>query len=210
MLVQRHYAMKGMGEVRRLVGGHGWALLTTRSLRVAHVPCLLDAEHDGGDESEELVIISHTAKADPVSRDLHSGEEALLVFQGPHGYISPDWYEDGPFVPTWNFMVAHVYGVPEVLEGDEAFSVLERTVDHFEAARARPWRLSGTSLEYARRIASGTVPFRVRASHVEAKAKLSQDKAPEIQERVIAALERPGPYRQPELAAEMRRVLGKG
>jgi transcriptional regulator len=53
------------------------------------------------------------------------------------------------------------------------------------------------------------VPFRIRARRVEAKAKLSQDKAPEIQDRVIAALERPGPYRQPKLAAEMRRVLGR-
>jgi transcriptional regulator len=208
MLVQRHYAMKGMSEVRRLVTAYGWAVLTTQQLRAAHVPCLLDADHDPGGDSEELVILGHTARVDPVSEDLAVGGEVLVVFQGPHGYISPSWYEGEPFVPTWNFTVVHVYGAPELLEGDEGFSVLERTVAHFEAARPEPWRLAGSSLDYARRIASGTVPFRLRASRVEAKAKLSQDKPPEIQERVIAALEQPGPYRQPELAAEMRRVLG--
>lgn len=209
MLVQRYYAMSGMSEVRRLVTAYGWAVLTTSGLRAAHVPCLLDPEHDPGGDSERLVILGHTARIDPASSDLGSGREVLIVFQGPHGYVSPSWYEDGPFVPTWNFMAAHVYGVPELLDGDEGLSVLERTVDHFEAARERPWRLVGDSLDHARRIASGTVPFRLRADRVEAKAKLSQDKAPEIQDRVIAALERPGPYRQPQLAAEMRRVLGK-
>ena len=209
MLVQRHYAM-GMGDVRGLVRGNGWAVLVTDGLRAAHVPCLLDPEHDPGGDDERLVLLSHTARADPASDGLTTGREIMLLFQGPNGYISPAWYEAAPFVPTWNFTAAHVYGVPEILAGAEGFAVLERTVEHFEAARESPWRLEGDSLPYARRIAPGTVPFRLRASRVEAKAKLSQDKAPEIQERVIAALERPGPYRQPGLAAEMRRVLGKG
>jgi transcriptional regulator len=208
MLVQRHYAM-GMGDARTLVRANGWAVLVTDAMRAAHVPCLLDPEHDPGGEDERLVLLSHTARADPASDGLTTGREIMLVFQGPNGYISPAWYEDAPFVPTWNFTAAHVYGVPEILEGEEGFAVLERTVEHFEVARESPWRLEGDSLPYARRIAPGTVPFRLRASRVEAKAKLSQDKAPEIQERVIAALERPGPYRQPDLAAEMRRVLGK-
>lgn len=205
MLVQREYAM-GTDEVRRLVAGNGWAVLVTPGLRAAHVPCLLDPEHDPGGDDEPLIVLAHTARADPVSPELALGREVLLVFQGPNGYISPAWYEAGPYVPTWNFSAVHVHGAPELLEGDEAFAVLERTVEHFEAARDTPWRLAGDALPYARRIAPGTVPFRLRAVRVEAKAKLSQDKPPEVQDRVIAALERPGPYRNPELAAEMRRI----
>jgi transcriptional regulator len=206
MLVQRHYAMSGMAEVRRLVTAYGWAVLVTDSLRAAHVPCLLDPEHDPGGDDDRLVILSHTARADPASADLVAGAEVLLVFQGPNGYISPAWYEAGPYVPTWNFSAVHVHGIPEILDGEDGFAVLERTVDHFEAARESPWRLAGDSLPYARRIAPGTVPFRLRAARVEAKAKLSQDKPREVQDRVIAALERPGPYGNPELAAEMRRL----
>jgi transcriptional regulator len=206
MLVQPVYSIDGMAEVRRLVSAYGWAVLITEGLGAAHVPCLLDPEHDPGGDDERLVILSHTARADPVSADLIAGAEVLLVFQGPNGYISPAWYEAGPYVPTWNFSAVHVHGVPEILDGEDGFAVLERTVDHFEAARESPWRLAGDALPYARRIAPGTVPFRLRAVRVEAKAKLSQDKPPEVQDRVIAALERPGPYRNPELAAEMRRL----
>jgi transcriptional regulator len=101
----------------------------------------------------------------------------------------------------------HVRGIPEVLEGGEAFSVLEHTVEHLEAARDDPWELRGDALAYARRIAHETAPFRVRSAAIQAKAKLSQDKPPRIQDRVIAALQEGGPYRNPQLAAEMRRVL---
>jgi transcriptional regulator len=211
MLVQRYYAIDSMADVRRLIAEHGWSLLVTNGtdgLAVAHVPCLLDADHDPGGDADELVVIGHAARNDPAVARLADGRESMLVFQGPHGYISPAWYEDGPYVPTWNFIVAHVYGVPEVLTGDEAFDVLVRTVDHFESARDEPWRLEGETLRHANRIASGTLPFRLRTTRIDAKAKLSQDKPRAVQERVVVALEADGPYRQDDLAAAMRRTLG--
>jgi transcriptional regulator len=163
--------------------------------------------HDAGGAADQLVIIGHAARADPVVSELRSGHEVLLVFQAPNGYVSPAWYGVSPSLPTWNFTAVHVRGIPEVLEGGEAFSVLERTVEHFEAAQDDPWELRGDALAYARRIAHETVPFRVRSAAVQAKAKLSQDKPRRIQGRVIAALEAGGRYRNPQLAAEMRRVL---
>jgi transcriptional regulator len=210
MLERAEYAMQSMQEVRRLIRNHGWAVLVVGSsgdLRAAHVPCLLDPVHDPGGAGEQLVIIGHTARADPVVTELRSGHQVLLVFQGPNGYVSPGWYGESPSPPTWNFTAVHIRGIPEVLEGGEAFSVLERTVEHFEAARDDPWELRGDALAYARRIAHETAPFRVRSAAIQAKAKLSQDKPPRIQDRVIAALEEGGPYRNAQLAAEMRRVL---
>jgi transcriptional regulator len=209
MLVQAEYAMKSMEDVRRLIREHGWAVLVvggSGGLRAAHVPCLLDPVHDAGGAAGQLVVIGHTARADPVVSELLSAQEVLLVFQGPNGYISPAWYGEDPSLPTWNFAAVHVRGIPEVLEGGEAFSVLERTVEHFEAARVDPWELRGDALAYAWRIAHETAPFRVRSAAVQAKAKLSQDKPRRIQDRVIAALEEGGPYRNAQLAAEMRRV----
>jgi transcriptional regulator len=212
MLERAEYAMPSMEDARRLIRDHGWALLVvggSGDLRAAHVPCLLDPVYDGGGAAEELVIVGHTARADPVVSALRSGYAVLLVFQGPNGYISPAWYGEGPSPPTWNFTAVHVRGIPEVLEGGEAFSVLERTVEHFEAARDDPWVLRGDALAYARRLAHETAPFRVRSAAIQAKAKLSQDKPRRIRARVIAALEEGGPYRNAQLAAEMRRVLAR-
>jgi transcriptional regulator len=76
-----------------------------------------------------------------------------------------------------------------------------------EAAQDDPWELGGDARAYARRLAHETVCFRVRSAAIQARAKLSQDKPRRIQDRVIAALEAGGPYRNARLAAEMRRVL---
>lgn len=212
MLVQSRFAIQGMEEVRRVIAANPWALLVSssaRGLAAAHLVCLVDPERDPGGDSEELVLVGHTARADPSSKDLIDGCEVLLIFQGPSGYISSSWYGTDPAISTWNFVAVHVYGAPQVLEGEESFSVLRHTIEHFESARARRWRLGGASLEYARQIAPGTVPFRLHASEVQAKAKLSQDKPAETQDRVIAALERSGPYHEPQLAAEMRHFLGR-
>jgi predicted FMN-binding regulatory protein PaiB len=116
MLERAEYAMQSMEDVRRLIREHGWALLVvggSGGLRAAHVPCLLDPVHDTGGAAEQLVIIGHTAREDPVVSALLSGQQVLLVFQGPNGYISPAWYGEDPSLPTWNFAAVHVRGIPK-------------------------------------------------------------------------------------------------
>ena len=127
-----------------------------------------------------------------------------MIVQGPHGYVSPVWYEETPHVPTWNFVVAHLHGRPEVLDPARTYQVLEETVDHFESPFAHPWRLSKVS-DYAERIASGVTGFRLVADRVQAKAKLSQDESAEVTGRLAEALEKPGgPWTRPALAHAMR------
>jgi transcriptional regulator len=210
LLLQPHYAIERMSAVRRIIATNSFATLVTSAgdgAIASHVPALLDPEHDSGRDAEELVLIAHTARADPVSVELERGAEALLVFMGSHGYISPLWYGERVALPTWNFSTVHVSGIPEVLDGSEAFAVLEQTIEHFESAQKPRWRLTDESLEYAHRLAPLTVPFRLRPRRVLAKAKLSQDKATQIRSSVIDALERPGAYANPGLAREMRRAL---
>ena len=174
-------------------------------LLVTHLPCLLDPVHDGSG-LEDLVLLAHVARADPIARYVAAGDQDIvLVFEGPNGYVSPTWYGEMPHVGTWNFSAVHVYGPAEVLEGDEGFRVLERTQRNFESRFEEPFDFDSV-LGYARKIAKATVPFRVRARRVEAKAKLSQDKPEEVQRRVVGALEREGPYQNLRLAREMRRV----
>jgi transcriptional regulator len=203
MLEQRGYAITDVAEVRALVRDHGWATLVTAAPAgpvVSHLPVLLDP-----DDSQGLAVLGHLARADA---DLHGlgQHEVALVVQGPHGYVSPSFYVSGPYVPTWNFVVAHLYGRPEVLGPDATYEVLDRTVDHFERDRAAPWRLASVAA-YAHRIAGGTVAFRLRPDRVAGKAKLSQDKPAADVLGVVAALERDPTHANAALAAAMRRRL---
>jgi transcriptional regulator len=129
----------------------------------------------------------------------------LVIVQGPHGYISPGWYAEGDFVPTWNHVTAHLYGTPEILSDDENFEILQRLVDHFEAPMPHPLSLDYDQ-EKARRIAKGTVGLRIRVERIDARLKLSQNKSPEVRATIIDALRGVGPYAHPGLADEMQRL----
>jgi transcriptional regulator len=179
---------------RSLVRGHPFATFVAADLRATHMPCLVDDDDDAGG----LTILGHVARADPFADALDG--PLLLVFHGPHGYVSASWYEDET-IPTWNHITLHVRGTPERF--DDPLPVLRRTVDHFEAAVEHPWSLDRMG-ETAREMADQVVAFRLRADAWHLEAKLSQDKPNEERARLLAGLEPPGPYANPALASAMR------
>jgi transcriptional regulator len=199
------FLLTDVGEVRRLVDGHPWATIvstTERGIVASHYPFLLEEPTDA--EPDTLTLVSHVGRPDEVAHEL-GRHEVLVIVQGPHGYVSPAWYPPGQFVPTWNHVTAHLWGTPEILSDEENFRVLGRLVDHFEQRMPDPVGLDVDEAT-ARRIALGTVGIRIRVTRVDARAKLSQTKAPAVVDDVIAGFEAPGPYRHPALAAEMRRA----
>ena len=198
MQIKDAFALPDVETARALVRAHPFATIVTADLRATHMPCLVESEG----EREELVILGHVARADPAARSLDG--PVLLVFQGPHGYVSASWYAEDR-IPTWNHVTLHVRGTPELLP--DALPVLRRTVDHFEAEVERPWSLDRMG-DTAREMADAVVAFRLRADSWHAEAKLSQDKPAEEQARVAAGLEAPGPYGNAPLAAAMRRAPG--
>ena len=193
-------------EVKRLVRENPWATIvsnTATGLVASHYPVLLDTTSDLGD-GDDLAIVTHVGRPDETLHEL--GEhEVLVIIQGPHGYISPGWYAPGDFIPTWNHVTAHLYGVPEILTDDENFRVLGELVDHFEERMPTPGSLD-IDEQTARRIAKGTVGVRIRITRFDARLKLSQNKAPEVVDRIIDELQAGEQYSSPDLAREMRRV----
>jgi transcriptional regulator len=195
MRIKDEFRVEAAAAARALVHAHPFATIVSSELRATHMPCLVDDDADG------LTILGHVACADPVSDSLD--RELLLIFHGPHGYISASWYESET-IPTWNHVTLHVRGTPERFE--DALPVLRRTVDHFEAAVERPWSLDRMG-QTAREMADKVVAFRLRADAWHLEAKLSQDKPDGERARLLAGLERPGPYTNLPLAAAMRSRL---
>ncbi|MFI1093334.1 FMN-binding negative transcriptional regulator [Streptomyces sp. NPDC020917] len=208
MLEQPIYALTDPVRLRELVASHGWATLVSATGRggpvVSHLPVIPDPEGD----ADDLTILGHLARADAELHEL-GDHDVVVIVEGPNGYMSPSTYRAGPYVPTWNFVVAHLHGRPDVLDAERTYRVLERTVEQFEAGRPEPWRL-GTVEDYAREIAPYTTGFRLRPARVAGKHKLSQDKPYEVATRAADALDGDGPHGNRALAAAMRRVLVPG
>ncbi|WP_345764386.1 FMN-binding negative transcriptional regulator [Diaminobutyricibacter sp. McL0608] len=191
-------------EIARVIRENPWATIvsnTSDGLVASHYPVLID------DSREELSLVTHVGRPDEQLHELGQ-HEVLFIIQGPHGYISPGWYDPKPAVPTWNFITVHLGGVPEILSDEENLDVLASLVDHFEDRMPEPRRMHGTpeNSEYAARISSGTVGLRLTPTRIVAKSKMSQNRPPETVDRIITELEGDGPYSSEGLAAEMRRV----
>lgn len=192
------YLMTDPDEVKRLIRLHPWATFvspTSDGLVASHYPVLLD------EDSTEITIISHFGRPDELLHELGQ-HEVLVIIQGPHDYISPSWYAPGDLVPTWNHLTAHLYGTPQILSDDENYQMLTRLTDHFEQHQPDGRHL-GEDEAGTRRIAKGTVGLRMRVDRFEARAKLSQNKQPDVARNIVDHLE----PRNPELAGEMRRSL---
>ncbi|WP_374312651.1 FMN-binding negative transcriptional regulator [Microbacterium sp.] len=200
------FAMTDVAELRRLIDANPWMTLvsaTDDGLVASHYAVLLDQDRD------DLTIVGHVGKPDDLIHGI--GErELLVVVQGPHGYISPGWYGDGPNVPTWNFVSAHLTGVPEILTPEENLAVLDRLVARFEGGMPHPrllWERPNDP-DYVTRLERGTVGFRLTPTRVVAKRKLSQNRPDEVVETIIAELGAGGGrYADPRLAGEMQRAL---
>ena len=195
------YLLTDPDEVKRLIRENPWATIvshTSAGLVASHYPVLLEEQEEG------ISIVSHVGRPDEQTHELGQ-HEVLVIIQGPHGYISPGWYDEGDIVPTWNHVTAHLYGTPELLGDEENFAVLTRLVEVFEDRMPDPVHLA-VDEEAARRIARGTVGLRLRVDRFDARLKLSQNKRPEVVDRIIAELQAGEQYANHALAREMRRV----
>ena len=192
------YLMEDPAEVKRLIRKNAWATFVSPAstgLVASHYPVILDE----GDE-DGITIISHFGRPDEVAHQL--GEhEILVIIQGPHDYISPSWYAPGDIIPTWNHVTAHLYGIPELLSDDENYAMLSKLTDHFEQHFPGGRSLSEDE-DGTRRVAKGTVGLRMRVTRFDARAKLSQNKQPDVVDTITGHLA----TSNPGLAEEMERV----
>jgi transcriptional regulator len=181
-VVQMHGLMR-QGNFAIMVTQHDGAPLAS------HLPFLLDEQR-----GKYGTLLAHLARPNPQWRDLAAGQEALVIFQGPHAYISPSWYGVAPSVPTWNYAAVHAYGVARIVEdADELRSMLGALVDQHESAFERPW-LMDLPEDYMGRMLRGVVGVEIAITRLEGKLKMSQNRDADDRRRVVAALEAGGDH----------------
>jgi transcriptional regulator len=161
-----------------------FAILVTTAEGVpfaTHLPLLVD------ESGERIVVQGHMARANAHWKSMRESEESLVIFHGPHAYISPSLYEIQESVPTWNYAAVHVYGQPTLFSDEEFLkATLHRMITTFESSYMAQWL--ELSQPYRSRMMRHIVGFEIRAKRLEAKFKLSQNRTKGEQARVIQCL----------------------
>ncbi|MDQ2866457.1 MAG: FMN-binding negative transcriptional regulator [Candidatus Eremiobacteraeota bacterium] len=164
---------------------------------VSSLPCAIIAREPA------LVIGAHFARANPHWKAIESAG-ATLLFEGPHGYISPRWYT-APYrdVPTWNYAAVHVTATAKLLDEPETRALLERLTAEFEGNAADGWSMYQAEEDFIAAQLRGIVGVHFIATTVDAKFKLSQNRAPEDRDGATRGLRSSGREADRELAELM-------
>jgi transcriptional regulator len=145
-----------------------------------HLPFLVKKADD------KIILSAHFAKANPQSADI-SGNNVLVIFTGPHAYISTKNYEKEQNVPTWNYLAVHAYGKCTLLDGEEnKAALLKEMVQYYEADYLKQW--DSLTDDYKQKMMKGIVAFEIVVDDLQAKAKLSQNRSEKERENIIDEL----------------------
>lgn len=200
MYIPDLYKNENQSEIEHFLHENGFAILinqTDGKLWGTHTPLFLEKQND------KLILSGHISAENPQAQSLKNNDEVLAIFNGPHTYISPSWY-DHENVPTWNYIAIHVYGNLRLLNYDETVASLKNLVDKYEKKQENPIRVEDLS-EKTMRQARGILAFEIEITDIQAKKKLSQNRDDKNHQSIINHLEKSGDNSDKEIASEMRK-----
>lgn len=172
MYLPAHFDAEDPALAEQLMREHPFASLITNDDDgfpfVTHLPLVLTTNDTG-----EWTLLGHVARANPQWKQLQARPEALVVFLGPHGYVSPTVYPDRQRVPTWNYVAVHCRVRATLLpEADTKDALLKQLIGQHEPPYAQQWRDLGE--DYQRRMLAGIVAFELKVVGWQCKLKLNQ------------------------------------
>jgi transcriptional regulator len=193
--------LEDRAELIEFMRANGFVVLVTGTggtLHASHLPAMVQ-EHE-----RQIRVDMHMARANPQWKEFFDDEEVLVVFPGPHAYVSPRWYEEKERVPTWNYAAVHAYGTPKIID-DKSLKLQSQR--RLIAALDPPWlpRFDALRREYVDKMLDGIVNFEIAVTRIDTRWKLSQNRTRREQELIVSELERSSDSSERALAALTRK-----
>jgi transcriptional regulator len=205
MYLPEAFAVTDAADVEAFMRQHEFVTLVSAaggSVAATHIPVMVSRQGDA------FTISGHVARANAHWQTMDGASEALVIFLGPHAYVSPTWYATAPAVPTWNYVVVHAYGRPRTVTDHAALEQhLRALAQRHEEGRPGPWRIDDLSPDYRARLLSAIVGFEMPVDRLEAKFKLGQNRSAADRQGMLAGLESEDNPSGRALAAFMRSRL---
>jgi len=189
-------------ELVAFMRANSFAVLVTGTggaLHASHLPVrVLEKE-------KEIVLDMHMAKNNPQWQEFFD-DEVMVVFAGPHAYVSPRWYEETKRVPTWNYAAVHAYGIPLLVsEKSKKYESQRRLVAEMDPQ----WLPKFDALEqkYVDMMLEGIVNFEIPVTRLETRWKLSQNRGRREMELIAEQLAKSQDSAERSLAGLTRKHL---
>ncbi|WP_286264473.1 FMN-binding negative transcriptional regulator [Thalassotalea atypica] len=177
MHVPEKWNIEDSKKAIRLIDNFGFATLVTTDLNASPLPLIYDERTNS--------IVGHFARNNSQSK-FASGDKAVAIFNGPHHYISPSWYDKAPAVPTWNYVSVHVHGALTPLSNEQTIASLNALMKKYEPELLQ--RRDIVTPEIQEKLLKGIVGFSLSIDDIQAKAKLGQHRSIDDQQGVLKAL----------------------
>jgi transcriptional regulator len=187
MYIPNQFRIEDEAAILDFIKQNGFAIVVSQSkdgIVASHIPLILHQNQAGA-----YCLIGHLSKANPqwkMFEQLNS-QEVLTIFNGPHTFITADWYEKEN-VSTWNYLAVHVYGTVQIIEGAALYQSLQMLTDKYEPTESRA-RLENLNEKYVQREMRGIVGIEITITKLEGKAKLSQNRNDKDYQHIIEKLE---------------------
>ncbi|MDN4071733.1 FMN-binding negative transcriptional regulator [Fictibacillus terranigra] len=206
MYVPKYFKVTNVDEIWDFVqkNSFGTIVTTEQGKPIAtHLPLKLMKEGDS------YYMTGHMAYGNPQWRTFETCEDVLVMFQGPHAYISSSWYEEEN-VPTWNYQAVHVYGTASILHEEELKEDLTMLLQKYEKHRKNPVLWDKLSPQLLEKQLKGIVGFKIKVQEIQAANKLSQNRNEEDYQNIVNKLYEEKDMNSQQMAQLMERKLKKG
>ena len=199
MYIPNSFRIEDAEEIETIIRNNGFGILVTTHDEhplATHLPFFYDTEHHA--------LFAHMARANPQWQNLE-GQSVLVIFSGPHAYISPSWYELPQMVPTWNYTAVHVYGRARVINDKDVLAqIMTKLVQVYDPQSPLSQQ---TQDFFYQDLMEGIVGFRVDITRVQAAAKLSQNRSGDVRRRIVKKLQERGTEADHQVAQAMTEKL---
>ncbi|SKC78088.1 FMN-binding negative transcriptional regulator [Ohtaekwangia koreensis] len=183
MYTPKQFKNDNDAEIKEFVRHNGFGILVSQkegAMLATHIP--LELSEDG------TKLSGHISRGNPQWKSFTT-DDVLVIFNGPHTYISSSWYNHAN-VPTWNYIAVHAYGKINIIEDEELFNSLANLMNKYEKNSQHPVTVEKLTPEYIKRAMQGVVGFEVTITKLEATYKLSQNRDHESYNSIVHELEK--------------------
>ena len=200
MYIPKIYKNENQSEIIEFLKANAFGILINQNngnIFATHIPLEYETKN------EKQYLVGHVSRANPQWKTFEKNDQVLAIFSGAHTYISPSWY-DHENVPTWNYIVVHVLGKINIIEGESVLESLKELVNKYESGKENSTKVDDYSAETMQQI-NGIVAFEIEITNIQAVKKMSQNRDNKNYNNIISELEKSTNINDNLVATEMKK-----